>query len=283
MLFGTFQNSGYDKKPVLDDLSVFPSDLFKGDISHGISWCFPITYDYIGSLVNAWISAPSYPVFLLIFRTDDYHRIDKISWYKYVYEHGQDDTAFLNYIDDSLPDSFSEFIVPSTDLSSLVWETLPIALLSKEPSHYLLGDDSFHSALPILNNQLYSLTRKHIPTEEYLDFLQDYNSSSLVHKPDIDNYQLCLNLCFRIYGFYYLPVIFAMILNHDVKLDNLKDAIPIFHEWPSYADKFYSHFNECQNKFSHWADGVFSKSEYLSIYEEFSSLITLDEKVYYFR
>lgn len=276
MLLGTFQSGDFFQKPELKDKSWIPSDLFNGDASHGIAWCFPITKDRVFSLVNAWMCCPNFADHFIVLDTDDYHRIDKFKWYKYIYDHSDVSSVkdCFKFIDDSLSDDKSEFIVPYAEFNYGLLAACPFTMSddSGKSDSILFYPDAYSVGFDSINRSLFPYCKKW--------YSSDYRTS-LINSDDKMFEQRIRELkFFRIFSFFYLPLVFTILIN-TYYLHEPFEKLSFPTVWGEYADLYFEKFCLVQNRFSHWANGgKFEISEWGSIRDEFANLLVFDTEIF---
>ncbi len=253
MLIGTFQSVNFEDKPLLNENDKIPEGLFKGDVSHGIIWGFPITEDYHNSVVNSWLCAPNNAHVFLIIDTEDYHRVNKIAWYSAINKAKH--VNFWDCIDDAADDTYSEIVVPYDEYSKkMKLIAFPAGLLENS-----LGSDSiiFQPPLPsvcgTINMELYALAKtcfencRYMITPETvsaLDWLNEEQRLAFMEQ----------KLLYHVFSVFYMPFVISLAIN-SFKLSHLPESqrTKFFYGWGNYASEYFQRFTDLENSLSRWS------------------------------
>ena len=271
MLFGTFQSLDYFDKPITRE--AIPEGLFKGDISHGIAWCFPITDNFNDSIVNAWMCCPNYGELFVVFESEDYHKVDKVEWYQAIVNSGftkdfannqkTNSIKFWDYINDDLEDNHAEFIVPHSIVkqpSCLIFS----ADIAQDSKNRVGTDPQYPEAFDRVNRRLYPYAQKHFMNT--LRKARFFNNNCLTAKEKMIKQMVVQQTLFRAFSLFYLPLIFISFING--RLKNRNKMLPYITDWELYADRFYPQYLNLQLDFAEWTKKSDLSKEGLDFYRQ---------------
>lgn len=167
-LFCSFASADFYKKPDVPVANRPSEGLFTDSCDKGIVWSIPVNDDIAEVRSKMFFTGVNYAGVLIVFTSDDYHKIDKLSWEKYVSNSVDDISSHVyDYIDDSIDDKHAEFIVSYGSMRISAVCFIPAIL---EPSlnvkaflnvgfDTLIGDDLFLRSVNTLHQDFMTFVK----------------------------------------------------------------------------------------------------------------------------
>lgn len=283
MLFGTFQAGDFFNKPLVNEKNKVPEGLFKGDVSHGIIWCFPITENFVKSLVNICTSCPNFGQVLVVFESEDYHKVDKLKWYKAIAEVNHPNV--WEFINDSVEDDYAEFIVPykiETLKHMYSFQNLGFGLSENGTPDNVTGISIFGDAPSVLSRE----NQRIFPyaTESMVFALGDLGTYEDCVSDDeiLARQHIIQTILFRTVSLFYAPLLIATAINSRLLTSGVKDEsrfVKYMQGWERYAKKFTREFYELHNLMTEWSRHDLTLNGYISIREKFADFYCQDINV----
>lgn len=252
MLLCTYQSLDYLDKPDLSEEDKIPNGLFRNDVGKGVAWCMPITENFSESVVNSWMSCPNFAQHFLIIDTDDFHKIDKIRWYKDI-ANGCNKN-FWEYIDDGKEDMFSEYVVPYSEIREKC-----VAMFSPMCLGLTEDYDAIKYVAKVDDKNFAFLNREIFPVAS--DVFNHYVPPDLcmtdfdTEEEQLDVQRQVQTIMFHVFSLFYVPMIFTLYVNlyfHKAGRDK-ENSLGYLRGWELYVRKFLSRYREMQDKYASWS------------------------------
>lgn len=267
--FGDPRNREVVKEPV-------PTGFFTNSCEKGLVWALKLDYiDITNTLVSMALTAANNANILLVFKSDDYHKVDKIKWEAAIAtncytEEFPKDYRYLGFIDDDIDDKYAEYIVSYESIKAVTaipsyFVTNPDkidadifikVLQGGNPS----GRDAGHLDEVIKDTVENSIKANRILLKQ-LNFDLVDTSDAVSEKNAMDSGQIIL-----FFTLLYAPILLTPIANGCRKMNGIEEIFPVYSRMGDITLKNMSKLTELLNS------AVFFYSKGFSGYEEYDKI-----------
>ncbi len=283
-IFVTFGDDPRNRKAVKTQA---PEGFFSNSCEKGLVWALKLNYeDITKTLVSMVLTAANSANILLVFKSDDYHKIDKIKWESAI---AQDkfsneytgDFKCLGYVDDEIDDKYAEYVVSYESMKPM------IAI----PSYFVANPDESNVDyfINLLNGGNATSTDNNIEEavrETFANSLKankeilKQTSFDLAGSPSNSSGDYAINsgIIITLFTMLYAPIILNPIANMQRKYYGIESAYPMYFRMGDISLKNSQRlFNLLNSAVMSYSSGVIDYNAYGKIYDSIYQLLDYKE------
>ncbi len=283
-IFVTFGDDPRNRKAIK---AIAPEGFFSNSCEKGLVWALKLDYeDITKTLVSMVLTAANSANFLLVFKSDDYHKIDKVKWESAIaLDRFSSDYSgeykCLGYVDDKIDDKYAEYVVSYESMKPM------IAI----PSFFVANPDETNVDffIKLLNSGNASSEDNDIEDAIRKTFSNSLKANKeilkqasfdLVGSPDKASGEYAINsgIIITLFTMLYAPILLNPIANAERKLNGLEGAFPMYFRMGDISLKNATKlFNLLNSAVMSYSSGIIDYEAYGNIYDSIYQLLDYKE------
>lgn len=282
--FVTFGDDPRNRKAVKTKV---PEGFFSNSCEKGLVWALKLDYeDITKTLVSMALTAANSANILLVFKSDDYHKIDKIKWESAIALEkfsGEYTGEFkcLGYVDDEIDDKYAEYVVSYESMK-------PVLAI---PSFFVANPDesNVNIFIQLLNGGNASSTDNNIEQAVKETFANSLKANKeilkqasfdLVGSPGNSSGEYAINsgIVITLFTMLYASIILNPIINMLRKTNGIESPIPLYFRMGDISIKNAQKlFNLLNSAVMSYSSGIIDYDAYGNIYDSIYQLLDYKE------